>query len=342
MDTMKKRLIVAGVLGISLFAVVYFWVHKSSRLPIPAEQQSRATSDSEIAELAYVAAPHVSMRINGTHEPVVGLGTPLIVSLRASNQGAINGQLINRARKERWAALQGKLNSGPVQKEEVAALATRLQREAPIKVVQLGGEAVGWEQFVRFVRRLPDGKEEPLPWKLERIGASPDKKLVLDAETNVQIDFGLAPAAAATIEPGDYEIVGILEVPGSPTVPADQWRGRSETEPVMLKVLPQQPPPSAAEKLRSELDSVNYFLATNQPDLALKHAEAALAASPADVDAQIAVGDSKAQSDPQDALAAYQTALKEIHSQSPIPSEPPFLLSDKIYKLREKLEGNPH
>ena len=334
---------VAGVAGLAVLGGLYFWLHSSRSGRMQVEDRAeRAAMRNQIEEFEYVASPHISMRINGSHEPVVDHGTPLLLSLRAANQGAMNAKLINRARQERWAALQERLASGQVQKEEVDALASSLQPQLPVKTVQLGSDSGAWEQFVRFVRRLPDGKEEPLPWKLERIGASSEKTLVLDAETTVQLDFGVSPEAAAAIAPGTYEIVGILEIPASAGIPAERWKGRSEAEPVTVRVLPQQPPPSAPEKLRSELDYVNYFLATNQSALALQHAKAALAASPTDVDAQIALGDSKAaQNDPQGALAAYQTAFQEFHLQSPTPYEQPSLLLEKISKLREKLEAKP-
>jgi len=340
--TTTKRLLLAGAVGIALLAGLYFWLHIRRSVSLQVKGQPEAATGNEIEEFEYVAAPYISMRINGTHEPVVAQGTPLLVSLRAANQGAMNAQLINQAHKQRWAALQEKLSSGQVQKEEVNALAPSLQHELPVKTVQLGSESGGWEQFVRFVQRLPGGKEEPLPWKLDPIGASSEKKLVLDAETTVQLDFGLTPEAAAAIAPGDYEIVGILEVPASASVSAEQWKGRSETDPVTLKVLPQQPPPSAADRLRSELDAVKYFLVTNQSALALQHAKAALAAGPTDIDAQIALGDSKAaQNDPQGGLAAYQAALQEFQSQSPAPYEPPSLLFEKISKLRKGLKTKP-
>ncbi len=340
---MKRRWLVAGIVAIAVLAGLYFWLPRHRGVPLQGESQRHtAKSDDETEDFEYVAAPHISMRINGTHEPTVIRGTPLLVSLRLANPGAMNAQLINHAHQKRWAALQEKLSRGQVQKEEVDALEPGLRHELPVKAVQLGADNGAWEEFVRFVRRLPDGKEERLPWKLERIGPPAEKKLLLDAETTVQLDFGLTPETAAAIEPGDYEVVGILEIPADANTPAEQWKGRCETEPLQLRILSQHPPSSAADKLRSELDFVNYFLATNQSGLAVQHAETALASSPDDIDAQIALGDSRrAQNDLKGALAAYRTAMKEFQGQSPAPYEPPSLLVEKISKLGKELEVNP-
>jgi tetratricopeptide (TPR) repeat protein len=136
--------------------------------------------------------------------------------------------------------------------------------------------------------------------------------------------------------------VGILEVPSDAKLPAGEWRGRVETEPVTLKILPQQAQRSTAEKTESELEYVNYFLATNQAAKALQHAQEALAASPASIDAYIAVGDSKnMQGDAQGALDAYEAALTAFYDRENLPYEPPSLLTHKISMLEEKLAKKP-
>lgn len=338
MNARTVRLVVLGAVALVVCAGIYSWLHLHKEA---SREAGAATSANGMDEYSYSPAPHVSMRINGVHNPVVYQGTPLLLSFRAANQRATNAELMNLNRKERWKALQEKFVNGQIQKEELDEFSASPHRELPIKAVELGGNGQGWEQFLHFILLLPNRTLKPLPWKFERIGSGAEEALLLDAEKTIEVNFGLSPESAADILPGDYVLVGILDATNASNLPAGQWHGRAETEPIPLKILAQQTPPSAPEKARNELEYVRFFLATNRPEEALKHAEAAATISPEDIDAQIALGDSKAkQNDLQGALAGYQLALRTFYNQTSLPYEPPSLLIYKRAMLREQLQAH--
>ena len=339
---MKLRLTLAAAFLVLAFGGGYVWYRTHTPAPAAAAG-SDSSSSGEVPpeEYVYVPEPHISLRINGTHKPAVSRGTPLLFSVRVANQQAINAALLNRAHQIRWAALQEKLTQAKVRKEEVDALSDSLHRDIPIKSVELGSDNVNWADSVRFMQRMPDGKDVPLAWTLRKIGPDADKKLTLDATATAELDFGADPEEAAKLAPADYVIVAVLEVARDETFPSALWRGRVESEPVTLKVQPESRKLTAAEAVATELDYVSYFLAVHQGGAALAHAQKAVAANPNDIDAHIAVGDCKAtQDDVAGALEAYEAALGQYSRQQSDSYERPTLLLSKISDLRARLQPN--
>lgn len=320
----------------------YLWLSQRYPTSPAAGAPASTTGEAVPEEYVYVAEPHISLRINGKHDPVIYPGTPLLLSVRVANQRAMNAALLNHAHEVRHAALLEKLSQGKAGKEDVDGVPASLQKEIPIKDVELGREGLPWMNSVHFNQRTADGQEIPLPWELEKIGPATDQKLVLDASKTAELDFALGPTTTANLAAGEYVVVAVLEVKADVQLPSTQWRGRVETEPVTLKVLPQAKKLSPPEVVSTELDYVSYFLATHQGAMALIHSHKAVAASPTDINANIAMGDSKAmQNDLPGALEAYETARREFYRQHAEAYERPALLLSKIYDLRARMARGP-
>jgi tetratricopeptide (TPR) repeat protein len=283
--------------------------------------------------------PNVSLQVNGEDELLIHQGTPLIFSVRLANQQAMNAAAYNEANQTLIEEIRADVSSGKISKEEAEAEIAQLSKKAEIKVVQLGSDHIGWEQFVRFGLRLPDGREQPLSWPLRLVAPPQAKSVTLDAENTYQLDYGLEPAAAAKVLVGEYRVVVVLEVAAEAKLPADRWRGRVESDPVAFKVMEKPARLSPVDEEKMHLDFARYFSTTGELPRSLEHAQKVLAINPQSIPAHILAGDVKeGQGDLRGALEAYQSAVREYYRQHPKPYEAPRYLIYKTTSLMEKLK----
>lgn len=288
------------------------------------------------------ARPDVSLQIDREHELTVYQGTPLVFTARLANHRAMNAAAQNLANQIHAEMLRAGVASGKIPKEKADLLLSSLQQANQIESVQLGDEGIGWDTFVRFAQVLPDGKQQLLGWALRAMKRPEATRLTLDADTKAQLDYALDPSAAAGVPAGEYHIVALVEVPADAKVARDRWRGRVESEPVLLRVAERPAQLEKSQEEKSNLDLAYFDNATGDWGLALEHAQKAIAANPHSLPATILVGQAKEnQGDLKGALAAYQTAEREFYTQYPKSYEAPLYLIDKTNNLRQKLKGQP-
>jgi len=304
---------------------------------------SSAPSPRTNAKWQLPPIPDVALQIsdNDGDELTVYQGTPLVFSITLGNQRAMSAMLQNRANELHRSSLEARVARGEISRQQADhVLATLRQREVP--VIRLGQENAAWPQFLHFVLRSADGKEEPLPWPLQLLRAPATNSVILDDKTTPQLTYLLAPTAAAQVSPGTYEVAAVLEVKEETQLPAELWRGRVASEPMKLTIVarPAQLAPAEMEKLN--LQFAYYYQAANDLPQALQLAQAVLAATPHSIPAQIVVAQVKeARGDLRGALESYQTAQSEFSLQHPDSYEPPAYLIYKSIQLRNKLGSQP-
>ena len=329
---MRKSFWVGGLVAVLLLVgliLVFMW------RPAPVKTEVLALPEVPLQ-------PDVSLQVNGRKELVVFQGVPLIFSIRLANQQAMNADLQNETKQAYIEALQTALARGELPKEKVESQIVRLRQKEEIRVVRLGDERTGWEQFVHLGVKLPDGSTQSLPWPLKPVAPPQLKAVTLDADTTLQLDYAVEPAAAVQVSVGEYRLVAVLDVPAEASLPADRWRGRVESEPVKLSVVAKPASLALPDEEKMNLGLARYFVAVGEPSRALEHAQKILASNPRSIPAHTLVGGAKeAQGDLRGALAAYQNAKREFYQQYPKSHEPPLYLNHKISILIEKLEGKP-
>lgn len=247
----------------------------------------------------------------------------------------------NRADELYRDSIEAKVMRGEVSRQQADHLLASLHKRE-LSVIRLGNDGTSWQQFVSFVLRHSDGKEEPLPWPLRIAKAPATNSVSLDDKTIPQLLYFLDPAAAAQVTPGTYEIAAVIEVKEEGSLPSDAWRGRAESEPVKLSVVTKPARLAPAEEETMNLQFARYYQATSDLEKALQAVQNALKANPDSIFAHILLGEVKeAQGDFQGALEAYDGARDEFYSQYPNSYEPPSYLINKSEELTDKLKTQP-
>ena len=304
---------------------------------------SSAPSPRTNAKWQLPPIPDVALQIsdNDGEELTVYQGTPLVFSITLGNQRAMSAVLQNRANELHRSSLEARVARGEISRQQADhVLATLRQREIP--VIRLGQENAAWPQFLHFVLRQSDGKEEPLAWPLQLAKPPSTNSVTLDEKTTPQLAYFLEPPAAAQLPAGSFEVAAVLEVKNDGALPSGAWRGRVESEPVKLTILPRPAHLTPAQEETLKLQFAYYYQAASDLGHALQSAQEALGAVPNSIPAQILVGQVKeAQGDPQGALESYQTAETQFYIQHPDSYEPPTYLIRKSMELRKKLGGQP-
>lgn len=331
-------ILLVGALAVAL-AVRNHWRgwHLASS-DVSSAPSPRANAKSQLPPV-----PDVALQIsdNDGDELTVYQGTPLVFSITLGNQRAMSAVLQNRANDHYRTSLEAKVASGKISRQQADhVLATLRQREIP--VIRLGQENAAWPQFLHFVLRQSDGKEEPLAWPLQLAKPPSTNSVTLDEKTTPQLAYLLEPLAAAQLPAGNFEVVAVLEVKDDGALPSGAWRGRVESEPVKLTILPRPAHLAPAEEETLNLQFAYYYQAASDLAHALQSAQEALGAVPNSIPAQILVAQVKeAQGDLQGALESYQTAETQFYIQHPDSYEPPAYLIRKSMELRKNLKSNP-
>ncbi len=345
---MTKRGRTTGVIAVLLLAItgLILWLAPRwrERLTQRAERgRAGATPTAVVRDIIELPPlPNISLQIDRNHELVVYRGTPLLFEVRLANRRAINADFANHAERAYVETLKVRLSRGEIPKEQAATQLAALRGEHKSQPLLLGDEATGWEQFVHISQLLPDGKRQPLPWPLKLVAPPEAKTLTLDAKNTAQLDYLLDLVTAAQIPAGDYRILAAVEVPVDAKVAADRWRGRVESEPAKLTILPRPDRLTPEEEEKTHLQFARYYQAAKDWTHAQESAQKALAANPKSIPAHILVGEVKeAQGDLRGALEAFQTAQTEFYKQYPESYEAPLYLIYKSAELLAKLKGTP-
>jgi len=341
---LRKWLIaIASLVLLLVVAGVLFWVRPEWRFwaqeggQPPGDEPTMLEAAREIPPL-----PAISLQIDTENGMKVYTGTPLIFSVRLANPRAMNAAAENASNQAAAKAIEAAVATGKIPKEKADRRLAHFRQEARIRAVQLGDESAGWEQFVRFTQRLPDGKQQPLAWPLKLAAPPEAKTLTLDAKNTAQLDYLLEPAATSQIATGDYQILAVLEVPADAKVASDRWRGRVESGRVKLSIMQKPARMAPEEEEKTNLQFARYYQAAKDWTHALESAQKALAANPKSIPALILVGEVKeTRGDLRGALEAFQTAEAEFYRQYPKSYEAPLYLIHKSAELLAKLKATP-
>jgi len=275
--------------------------------------------------------PDVALQIDRESELRVSTGAPLIFSVMLANPRAMNAALENEANQALARAIEVDIAAGKIAQQSAQPRLAKLRRQAAVQSVRLGDEGTGWNDYVRFFLRSPDGKTEPLPWPLRIVAVPQTKAITLGDTETAQLDYLLDPAAADEIAPGDYQIVATVETPAVSKVAADSWHGRVESEPVKLTVLQKPASMTPADEEATALQFARYYQAAQDWPQTRTFAEKALAANPNSIPARTLDGEAReAQGDLKGAVEAYQLAEANFHKQYPHSYEAPLYLINKV------------
>jgi hypothetical protein len=284
--------------------------------------------------------PVVSLQINSKMDLEVFRGTPLIITVRVANPRAANAAASNLAHGQYLVFIQEKVAKGELSATDAKPMLELARRKQEIRTVRLGTREQGWSSFLHFELQSAGSRPEPLSWPLIPVAAPEAQILALDADTTAQIDYALAPEAAAPIPAGDYNIVAALEVPTGTNLPPEIWRGRVSSRPVKLRVLPVPAQPSSVDQANISLQRAEFFSTTKDWTSALSNAQEALAANPKLIRAHIIGGEAReAQGDLSGARHAFGEARRLFYEQHPNSYEAPLYLISKIITLDQQLGG---
>jgi tetratricopeptide (TPR) repeat protein len=338
--TVLLMLFLALLLG-GFFAVLLFLPQLRGLLRArfaPANSTPQSASMTQEAPLL----PEVALQINVEDELAATQGVPLVFTVTLANQQATNIELENESNELYLKSVESGVQQGKITPGKAAAIKASLSNPRKIRLIHLGDEASAWNKFVHFERLGPDGKLQPLPWPLVLLAPPSAQSIVLDAHATPSLDYVLESDASAQVAPGEYQIVAVVEVPREASMAADAWRGRAESEPVDLTILPSPAKPAAADVERSQLQFAYYYQKRKDWSRALESAQKVLTVAPNSIPAQIVVGQVKeVQGDLHGALKAYQVAEQGFYQQYPDSYEAPLYLIHKSEELADKLKTQP-
>lgn len=323
---------VAIAIGLAL-AGIYFLAQRYFRPggPKPPGPLSLAATAWEDAP----AVPSLSLQIGHEHELEVFQGTPLIFSVRAANARAANAAAIGREQDAYRALIQQKVARGEIKAADAQVMLERAQQKPEVKALRIGTADQGWETFIHFELEKAGEQPAPLNWTLRLVSLS-------NADSRAQLEYALSPEAAAHVSAGAYSVIAVLEIPAGAPGPPDLWRGRVTSEAVNLTISPLPARPSAAERGKLNLARAEFFSITRDWTNALASAQAALAADPTLIRAQMVAGDAReAQGDLSGARDAFVAAERLFDEQNPASYEAPEYLIHKIAELDERLGTRP-
>jgi len=328
-----RKILIAAVVGLLIAVALFWWRERASG----GDNKRQTRLPENRVEPESPPQPGVSLQIDAEHEVKTYAGTPLIFSVRFANTEAMNAAAENSANAYAIQVIRAAAAAGKIPQERADAKISVLNQQRQVRPLRLGDAVLSWEKFVHFAQRLPDGKVQPLAWPLKIASLPQTPTLTLDATATAQLDYLLDPAAAAQINPGEYEIVAAVDVPPGPNVAGDHWSGRVEAEPVKLSVAPRTSRLAPQEEENNDLQVAQYYQAAQDWARALEAAQRALAANPRSIPAQILVAEiEEAQGDRPTALQAYQAALAEFDRQYPDSYEAPRYLIRKIRDLSDQ------
>ncbi|HKW62807.1 MAG TPA: hypothetical protein VJN89_09705 [Candidatus Acidoferrum sp.] len=337
---MRKAIFLATLLVLLLLGILLSLPHLFTRwrkaLSLHSQVKTEETGNSLYAR-RLPPVPSISLEINDKTELVAYSGGPLIFCLTFANQTAMSAAIQNRADEIRRMSIQNVLSRGEISAQQAERmLASVRKREVPI--IRLAGENQNWQQFVRFELQRENGEREPLQWPLKPAGRFPAGSVALDENSTPQLFYLLDPLTASQIIPGQYKVVAVLEMKDDGKPPGDSWRGRAESEPVNLSVIPKPAHLTSAQEEEVALQIARYYETAKDWTHALDSAQKALATNPGSIAAHMLVGDIKeASGDPRGALEAYQAAKEQFYTRFPNSYEPPEYLIEKISLLSAEL-----
>jgi hypothetical protein len=352
MRKLRWTLLILLVIAVAAAAVIFFFrrSHQEARPESPQPVKSIAGPESpqpakSIAEIEQEDAPplpDVSLEINDQGEAQVIQGTPLVFTVRAANPRAANTLATNQAHERSLALVQEKVTKGELSKQDAEPMLELARVRREVRTVRLGTGDRGWEKFLHFEAQTAGSPFAAVNWSLTVVKPPDAKSVLLDGNSNVQVQYALNPQAAAQVPAGEYVLMAVLEVAAEPALPRDLWRGRVTSVPVKLKISPSPTELSDADRARISMQRAEFFSTTGDWANALQSAQDALKEDPKLIRAQMIQGEAReAQGDLEGARDAFSQALRLFDEQNPDSYERPQYLMDRLAALNERLGNRP-
>jgi cytochrome c-type biogenesis protein CcmH/NrfG len=155
----------------------------------------------------------------------------------------------------------------------------------------------------------------------------------LDERRVAALVFGVDAAALGALRAGVYVLRAVVDTTGE----RGMWNGRAASRPITLR-LGAAPAREAAAAQRARLrQSAAFYLADAQFAEAESRARRVIVADASDIEAWVLLGDAlDGSSRPQDALAAFRSALK-LANAAPGDREPPAYIEQRIFEIQASL-----
>jgi tetratricopeptide (TPR) repeat protein len=326
---MRKIVLISGVVVAALvLAGIVLLVVKHPHAARPGKSQATAPV-STVRQASLHTEPDVSLDINSETELEVHQGIPLLLTVRLANQRAAKARSVNAANEAIAADAREQLKAGTITAAESQAREAFSREREVVPTLVLPDD---WPKSIRFqVRRDDDPATQP-DWPVSPIVTPEKQALVLDGTAMTEATWGLSPEAAATLAPGSWQVVAILDTAAGATAAA--WRGHAVSEPVSVIIKPRPLSLSAAESEQDALDVSRYYAAAGQWDHSLEAARKAAALNSDSIEAHTLIGDAlSAKGDNQAAMQAFQTAMAAFRKQDKDPLHVPDYLIVRMHQL---------
>lgn len=301
----------------------YWWRQRAGRL-------AQAEPGAQI-EQPPAALPSVALQVNAADQAKIQPGFPLLLRVRLANPRAINAAVLRRLDDEQANTIREQMSRGTIPKEKAEKMLAALTGEPRVGALTLP-EGMDWGQLMSFRVVAPGGEEQPA-WKTSALAPEQPLARALDAEQEVELNYGVAPEGTASLAPGEYRLIAVLDSPRT-----GPWQQRMVSLPVTVLVVEGSSHLDIAEEERLQLGAARYSQAVHNPAKAMEHVQKALAAQPHSVVANMVLGELKEDAgDLVGALEAYQHAMEEYNRQRPKAQESHQYLTMKTGQLMHKL-----
>jgi tetratricopeptide (TPR) repeat protein len=282
------------------------------------------------APAAPVALPSIAFQANASDRVAIRPGMPLLLQVRLANPRAMNAALEKKIARERAEEIKEHMGRGVVSKETgEKMLAALTSPEIGALTLPAGSN---WEQLVSVRVISADGKEN-LAWKAALLPAVRPQPRVLDAEQQVELDYGIAAEQTAALAPGEYRLSAVL----APSA-AGGWSDSAMSRPVALIVLNGSARMEASEEERVHVGAARYYRAVGDTAKARDAVRKALAVHAHSIDANILLAEMLEEAgDLPAALATFQRAIEDYERQHPNSQEPHPYLTMRVGALLHKL-----
>jgi hypothetical protein len=325
---MKKLLVGILAMSVVLVGIVAVWLLRRPRARRRAPQLRAMMRDEDTPR---PIEPSLALRVNETKEATVFAGTPVWLTVNASNAAAINELAAAGALSERLARLSQDVTKGIALPEERDRVKSAYEKRLSPAKITLGDAAHPWTDAVQFLRRDEKGGQQPLGLDVRALDRA-SSVVELDAVSSTEASFG---TASANLLPGTYPIVACLGATGS-------WQGRVCSGPVKLTVLAPPEQFSPEQQLAVDHQSAQFGLLAGDSQALEKYGRELLAADPSSVTGHCYLGEARfRQGNWSEALEEFVTARSEFRRQHPDALDLPRFFSLRINRLMEKVSTMP-
>ena len=231
---MRSRLWVGvAILVVAVAAAAIFYV---SRRPAGLSDTtgSRPQSPEQREAAPPPPVPALALEVDAAEQLELRQGTPFVLTLRISNPRAANAAAANQANAQLLEYIQQRVARGEITAATAQPMIEAAGQSEQVDPIHAGTNERGWETFVHFERLESGGGARPVDWPFTLVRAPESKSITLEATSVAEVQYALAPQAAAQAPVGEHQIVAVFEVPAGLDLPAGSWRGRVTSGPVKI------------------------------------------------------------------------------------------------------------